>query len=135
VLATGVPIFPSREPRRFDSALEERFARDFARAAPEWELVREPEAFRAGGMLVFPDFLVRHRKDPARRFLLEIVGFWTPEYLEKKLTALRAAAMRNLILCIDEERNCSAADLPLVANVVRFRRRVDPAPILAILRR
>jgi hypothetical protein len=42
-LATGDPIFPSSEPRRFDSRLEERFARDFARLAPDWAIVREPE--------------------------------------------------------------------------------------------
>jgi uncharacterized protein len=132
-LATGAPIFPGREPRRFDSAVEQHFARSFARAAPDWELVREPEAFRAGGTLVFPDFLLRHRKDSARRYLLEIVGFWTREYLDKKLAALRATSMRNLILCIDEDRNCSDAELPLVANVIRYRRRLDPAAVLAVI--
>lgn len=129
-LASGAPIFPGREPRQFDSALEERFARDFAHAAPDWELVREPEAFRAGGMLVFPDFLVRHRRDSSRRFILEIVGFWTAEYLTKKFAALRAASIHNLILCIDDDRNCAAADLPLVGSVVRYHRRLDPAAVL-----
>jgi uncharacterized protein len=135
VLANGAPIFPGREPRRFDSLVEERFARAFARAAPEWELVREPDAFRAGGMLVFPDFLVRHRKQPGRRFLLEIVGFWTREYLDKKLAALRASSMPNLILCIDEDRNCSAAELPLSAKVIRYRRRLHPASVLELIER
>lgn len=134
VLATGAPIFPAREPRRFDSLLEERFARDFARAAPEWDVVREPEAIRAGRALVFPDFLLRHRRHPDRRFLLEIVGFWTPEYLERKLASLRSAGIANLILCIDEERNCAEAELPLGAAVVRFRRRIDPTAVLAAMR-
>ena len=40
-LASGDPIFPATEPRRFDSRVEERFARDFGRLAPEWTIVRE----------------------------------------------------------------------------------------------
>lgn len=132
-LGTGDPIFPSAEPRRFDSRLEERFAREFSRAAPEWNLLREPEAFAAGGALVFPDFAIEHRTDRSRRWLLEIVGFWTPDYLARKLARYRAAHLTNLILCIDEERACADADLPQDARVIRFRRRVDPGAILGIL--
>jgi predicted nuclease of restriction endonuclease-like RecB superfamily len=135
VLSTGAPIFPTREPRRFDSRLEERFARDFARAAPDWDLVREPEPVRAGGALVFPDFLLRHRRHPDRRWLLEIVGFWTREYLERKLASLRKASLTNLILCIDEDRNCAEAEMPVGALVVRFRRRIDPAAVMLLLER
>jgi predicted nuclease of restriction endonuclease-like RecB superfamily len=135
VLSTGAPIFPSREPRHFDSRLEERFARDFGRLATDWDLVREPEPVRAGGGLVFPDFLLRHRTNPDRRFLLEIVGFWTRDYLERKLSALRKAALSNLILCIDEERNCAESEMPVGAMVVRFRRRIDPAAVLAVVNR
>jgi predicted nuclease of restriction endonuclease-like RecB superfamily len=129
-LATGDPV--AAEPgRHFDSQLEERFVRDFRKAAPDWDVVREPEPVRAGEGLVFPDFLLRHRGDPTRRFLVEIVGFWTREYLEKKFAALRKANVANLILCVDAERGCSEGDLPLGARVVRFKRRIDPAAVLA----
>lgn len=57
-LASGDPIFPSVEPRRFDSQVEEHFARDFGRAAPGWTVVREPEPIQAGAHLVFPDFAI-----------------------------------------------------------------------------
>jgi uncharacterized protein len=132
-LATGAPVFPGKEPRRFDSRLEERFARDFGRLAPDWDLTREPEPVRAAGVLIFPDFLLRHRRHPDRRFLLEIVGFWTREYLEHKLHTLRSAGLRNLIICIDEERNCGEAELPLGASIVRYRRKIDPAAVLAAI--
>ena len=80
ILKTGDPIFPSGEPRRYDSQLEERFARDFARLAAAWEVVREPEPVVVGRGLVFPDFALIHRTRTERRWLLEIVGFWTPDY-------------------------------------------------------
>src|SRR5216684_4114282 len=128
-LRSGDPIFPSPEPRAYDSRLEERFARDFRRTAPGWDVVREPEPVAAGDALVFPDFALQHRLDPSRRWLLEIVGFWTPEYLARKLASYRAAGLSNLILCIDEERNCAEQELPAGALVLRFRRRVDATAV------
>jgi predicted nuclease of restriction endonuclease-like RecB superfamily len=130
VVSSGDPIFPSAPPRLYDSGIEKRFERDFRRAAPDWDVIREPEPVAAGGTLVFPDFLIRHRVDPRRRFLVEIAGFWTPEYLQAKLARLRAARLSNLVLCIDEDRCCGEAALFAGARIVRFRRRVDPGAVL-----
>jgi predicted nuclease of restriction endonuclease-like RecB superfamily len=132
-LASGDPIFPSLEPRRYDSRVEERFAREFSRLATDWDLVREPEPVEADGTLVFPDFALTNRSDPAHRWLLEIVGFWTPGYVESKLERYRAARLSNLILCIDEERRCADGNLPAGAIVIPFRRRVDPEAVLRAL--
>ena len=129
-LASGDPIFPSEEPRRFDRRVEERFARDFGRAAPGWTVVREPEPIQAGGHLIFPDLAVQPRHDPGARWFVEIAGFWTAEYLAAKLDRLREARIANLVLCIDEERNVGPSDLPVSARVVRYRRRVDPSAVL-----
>ena len=129
-LQSGDPLFPSSTPKPFDSKLEARFARDLKKAAPDWDLLREPEPVRAGGTIIFPDFLLRHRFDPSRQFLVEVIGFWRPDYLQRKLSSLRAAKLDNLILCLDEERCCADGELPTGARVVRFRRRIDPAAVL-----
>jgi len=134
-LQTGDPIFPSREPRRFDSRLERRFAREFSKLAPNWDLIREPEPVRADGTLIFPDFALWRRDSPKRRWLLEIVGFWTPHYVRNKLARLRAALLTNLILCIYEERNCADEELPQNAFVVRYRRKIDAEKVLDIVER
>jgi hypothetical protein len=132
-LGTGDPVFPASAPRRYDSHLEERFAREFRRLAPEWDVIREPEPIIASGTLIFPDFALQHRSDAARRWLLEIVGFWTPDYVARKLALYRSARVSNLILCIDEGRNCAEADVPPGALVVRFRRRVEAAAVLRVV--
>ncbi|MGH7374445.1 MAG: DUF790 family protein, partial [Candidatus Rokuibacteriota bacterium] len=111
-LGTGDPIFPATAPRQYDSRVEERFAREFRRLARDWDVLREPEPIAAEGTLIFPDFALQHRSNPARRWLLEIVGFWTPDYVARKLASYRSARLSNLILCIDESRNCAEADLP-----------------------
>lgn len=129
VIRSGDPIRPAIV-RRYDSKLEERFARDFRRAAPEYDLIREPEPVPAGGTLIFPDFAVRRRGDPRRRWLIEIVGFWTADYLRRKLSHLRAAGIPDLIVCIDADRDCGRDELPRDAAVVRYRKRIDVQEVL-----
>jgi len=134
-LASGDPIFPGSPPQPFDSQLERRFAEDFARIAPDWDLVREPEALRAGRTLVFPDFLLRHRIFADQQVLVELVGFWTQTYLRQKLARLAQAGVSRLILCIDERRGCDAEVLSSGLPVVPYRRRVDPHAVLELARR
>ncbi len=129
-VGSGDPIFPAAPPTLFDSRLEERFAADVARLAPDWDVIREPEPVRAGATLIFPDFLLRHRIHPERRVLVEIVGFWTPQYLTTKLEKLRQAELPACILCVDQDRACAPGDLPAGLPVVPFRRRVDAAAVL-----
>ncbi|HJW68758.1 MAG TPA: DUF790 family protein [Candidatus Binatia bacterium] len=131
-LGSGAPIFPGKQPRLYDSKLEERFARDFRRIAPDWDVVREPEPVPAGDALIFPDFALQHRRD-GRRWLVEIVGFWTPQYVERKLALLRAARLGNLILCVDEARSCAEAKVSASTRVIAFCRRIDAAAVLRLI--
>lgn len=133
LLASGDPVSGPPAGRTFDSRLEESFARDFRKAAPDWDVIREPEPIRAGSGLIFPDFLLRHRRTPTRHFFMEIIGFWTAEYLERKLAGLRKAGIGNLIVCVDADRGCSEGDLPLGARVIRFKRRIDARAVLAAM--
>jgi predicted nuclease of restriction endonuclease-like RecB superfamily len=133
VVQSGDPIRPLQHPRELDAKVEQRFARDFRRAAPDWELAREPLPLCADGSLVFADFELWHRSEPKRRFLLEIVGFWTPRYLHDKLRNLRAAGISDFVLCVDEARACDDGDPPAHPQVLRFKRRVDATLVLSLL--
>ncbi|MDQ2646541.1 MAG: DUF790 family protein [Myxococcota bacterium] len=133
LVRSGDPIAGGRELARDDRRLEARFERDFRRRAPAWEVVREPSAVEAGGTLVFPDFELIHRGDPERRWLLEIAGFWTPEYLATKLQRLQSAGIDRLVICIDERRGCSDSEMPEGARIVRYKNRIDPERVLSIL--
>jgi uncharacterized protein len=132
-LCSKDPIAVAEPPRVFDSLLEERFARDFAKADLNWDIIREPEPIVAGDSLIFPDFALIHRRNTSKRFLLEIVGFWTPGYLREKLNRLRNQTMDPLILCVDRKLNCSSDELPTHARIVWFERRIDPSAVLAAM--
>jgi uncharacterized protein len=132
-LCSGDPIAIGEPPQVFDSRLEERFARDFSKANLDWDLVREPEPVEAGDALIFPDFAVVHRRDVSKRFFLEIVGFWTPDYLREKLRRLRSINSTPLVLCIDRGLNCSEGELPMNARIVWFKKRIDPREVLSAI--
>jgi len=108
-------------PKDADSAAERALARDVRRLGGPWSLVREAEAIPIGARAFFPDFTLRH--EDGFSVLVEIVGYYTPEYLRSKLEALRGAAPRPLLVCIDEALACEDGGLP--ATVLRFKRRVD----------
>jgi uncharacterized protein len=113
--------------------LEQRFARDFRRLSQDWDVVADPEAIGSGRNLFFPDLELLHRERD-ERWYLEIVGFSTPDYVEKKLGRLREADLHNVILCVDAERQCGAEPVPeLGAHVLSHRRRIDAARVLEIV--
>jgi predicted nuclease of restriction endonuclease-like RecB superfamily len=101
--------------------------------APDFDIIREPEPLRAGNHLIFPDFAIFHRRNPKRRVLVEIVGFWTPVYLKNKLQRLRNARATDMILCIDDSLNCSDDALIDIRHVIRYKRRIDAKAVLAMI--
>ena len=132
---SGDPIFPDALPPTFDSKTEAWFAKDFLKAAPGWDLVREPKPLRVGDSpaLIFPDFAIVHRTDPTRFWYLEIVGFWTEEYLTRKCEALRQVVAKNFIVCLDETLGCGDGQLPASLTVIKFRKRVDAQDVIAVI--
>ena len=69
----------------------------------------------------------------ARSVWLEIVGFWTPEYLARKVARYAAAGIRDVVLCVDGGRACDDDDPPAGACVVRFTRRIDAGALAQLL--
>ncbi len=55
------------------------------------------------------------------------------QYLHSKLERLRDAAAPNLILCIDDSLNCADDALPEIAHIIRYKRRIDVAAVLAVV--
>ncbi|WP_256684904.1 DUF790 family protein [Halococcus qingdaonensis] len=99
---------------RYDSDLERTLADKWERANTDWELVREDDVIDLGAEVLLPDFALEH--PDSRRAILEIVGFWTPEYLEEKLDKIQQADVENLVLAVSEELDCTSEDIDLGAE-------------------
>ena len=110
----------------YDSRLEADFAEEFAgkygRSKRTWELNREDELILIDDTVMIPDFSFTHAKD-GRRALLEIIGFWHPDYLRRKLQKVRQANRKDLILLVYESANVSAEPFREVSagEVVTFK--------------
>jgi len=84
----------------FDSGVEREFAQRFQGLDLDWTLVREPDVLAAGDRLMVPDFAFEYVHGDARVYF-EIMGFWTPEYVEKKLDQLDQTD-ETLLVAVDQ---------------------------------
>ena len=87
-LGSGDLAHPDTEPvaePTFDSGVESDFYARFEALDLDWRLLREPEPLESGERVAIPDFAFEWRYGGFRVYF-EIMGFWTPEYVEKKLS-------------------------------------------------
>ena len=91
---------------------------------------RAPAPLASGQALVCPDLRIRHG---ARAFAVEVIGFWTPEYLARKLARYAAVGVTDVVLCVDATRACDDDDPPPGAWIVRFERRIDAGALAQLL--
>jgi len=106
---------------QFDSSAEEAFFEKFAKTKKtKWRIEREGGVVDLKGAVMIPDFVFRH--PDGREVFLEIVGYWTPEYLAKKIEKIRKASGTPLVLAVPEALNCSMDDFD--GPVVRYKSRL-----------
>ena len=91
---------PVTEPT-YDSDVEADFAARFQALDLDWDLVREPEPLAAGARVMIPDFAFEYRFADFTVFF-EIMGFWTPEYVEKKLGQFADLEDVEMLVAVDE---------------------------------
>ena len=85
----------------YDSEVEADFATRFESLSLLWELSREPAPLEAGASVAIPDFAFDYRHADFRVYF-EIMGFWTPDYVRKKLDQFDAIADVELLVAFDE---------------------------------
>ncbi|MDE0090894.1 MAG: DUF790 family protein [Thaumarchaeota archaeon] len=141
--------------QQYDSAVEQKFAdilyAHLGRGDPlGWRMTREPGPLISGNKAMLPDFVFERL---GRRVYLEIVGFWTPDYIRRKFAKLRdmllvepAAAGKSgpgagpeaggaggidMLVGIDSSLLCSqASEVAGLPGVFMFGRDISVKPIL-----
>ena len=123
----------------YDSSIEAAFAKRFQQHFDQndkfgWKISREPNPLIADGKAMIPDFLFERF---GRKVYLEIVGFWTREYLERKATKLKAILDDNankkkvdLLVAINSELSCSQIETISEDRIFTFKKNVSIKPIL-----
>ena len=121
--------------KTYDSMIEESFANKWDAIKTDWVLEREVDLIPIPGSVMIPDFRLVH--PDGRSFLLEIVGYWRPEYLQKKFSQVRRAGCDNLILAISERLNLEKAGVKVSdtpARMVWFKDKLLPKAVLEVIK-
>jgi predicted nuclease of restriction endonuclease-like RecB superfamily len=108
----------------FDSRLEADFAQEFEQKIGgkrgHWQLKRESEILLLGDTVMIPDFTFVDDQDDSRKILLELVGFWHPDYLRRKVEKVRRANCSHLLLLVYQGLNVTEESFRDVASEVIF---------------
>ena len=116
-------------PDEFDSALEESFAKKFGPQRDGWHLIREGEILHDHQKTFVPDFTFRH--EDGTQVLMEIVGFWTPEYLEHRRRTLQMFRHHKILIAVPEQSIRDGARIG--ANVIVYKTKLKLEPLIETL--
>ena len=121
-----------RDSTVYDSLLERTFAERFGQIESGWEIEREVAIINLKDTVFIPDFAFRHAD--GRTALLEIVGFWRPDYLARKLMKLKRSGRTDMVVAVSADLNVGEEDFKDVpGSVFFFKRRINPQEVLARL--
>ena len=127
----------AEESRIFDSSIEQSFAEAFTALAKSqgvdgWRLEREPEPLLLDHSIFIPDFAVTRLQ---QRIYVEILGFWTPAYRERKLQKLLQLQDRHdLVLALPKDARDAFSSILAVFPVVFYEGQLSATDVLAVLR-
>ncbi|QKR00457.1 DUF790 family protein [Metallosphaera tengchongensis] len=115
------------EGRIFDSSVEEDVYWSLRSLVKDWKIEREPGPLVVNGRILLPDFLLE--KDGFKVYV-EVVGFWTEEYLREKVKKLEGTSVPLIALVNEELGVGKIRDLP----VITYKRKVDPGKVYSKLK-
>jgi hypothetical protein len=119
-------------PEDFDSQVEAEFAAEWvATEQTAWTMSRETVVLHQGQKTFVPDFVFRTTS--GRQVLLEIAGFWTPEYLANKRGTLERFIHEDILLAVPESLLKQAAVEPWLRDypgLIRYKTRLMVADVL-----
>lgn len=118
----------------YDSTVEEDFAKRFQALKSVWRLRREPEPVPAGKYVIIPDFSF---KIEGAEVYMEVVGFWTTEYLRRKIEKLKKVDV-DMIVAVDENLACQKLrklEKHPKLSILYYKKKIPLPPILRHLER
>lgn len=113
----------------YENPVHEKLKKAWEKAAPEWKLKQNKEVLDLGKTAFIPDFvLISPRKE---KIYLDVLGFWTPKSLQKRLEEFRAAGYKKFMLAAWEDLRGSREEPTFESeNVVFFKNKLEPLSLI-----
>ncbi len=112
------------EPEYENSDIE-KLKKNWGKSAAGWQLRENAEVVDLGKTAFIPDFVLI---SPANeKIYLDVLGFWTPKSLKKRLEEFRAANFQNFIFAASQDlRGSREEPLWTSENVVFYKTKIEP---------
>ncbi|MEJ7714059.1 MAG: DUF790 family protein [Pyrinomonadaceae bacterium] len=111
-----------------ENTAAEKLVAGWDRLKSLWEMDVSSEVIDLGEAAFIPDFVFRHRD--GREVYLEVLGFWTPRYLEQRLKEFEHSQTKNFLLAAWDELRGSRDPLARVPpHTIIFKRNLDAAAV------
>jgi predicted nuclease of restriction endonuclease-like RecB superfamily len=115
-----------------ETSAQQKFYESWARFETEWTLEPSSEVIDLGESAFIPDFALSH--PDGHFFYLEILGFWTPQFLQDRLRELAHARVKNFIIAAwDELRGSREPVTRIPAHTIVFKSKLDPIMVELML--
>ena len=109
----------------YDNPIFERLKKDWEKSSASWQLQENKAVIDLGKTAFVPDFVII--SPDGEKIYLDILGFWTPKSLQKRLDEFKAANFKNFILAAWQElRGSRDEPLWISENVVFFKSKLEP---------
>ncbi len=111
-----------------EKSVSEKLVASWGRFETAWKLEPSREVIDLGESAFIPDFVLS--REDGQKFYLEILGFWTPQHLEKRLGEFEHARFENFILAAWDELRGSRDPLTRPPrHTLIFKRSLDPVAL------
>lgn len=109
----------------YDNPIFERLKKDWEKSSTSWQLQENKAVIDLGKTAFVPDFVLLSPN--GEKIYLDILGFWTPKSLQKRLEEFKAANFNKFILAAWQELRGSR-DEPLWTseNIIFFKSKLEP---------
>lgn len=109
----------------YENPVHEKLKKAWEKSSTEWKLEENKEVIDLGKTAFIPDFVLISPDD--EKVYLDVLGFWTPKSLQKRLAEFESANYKNFIIAAWQELRGSREEATFSsANVVFFKSKLEP---------
>jgi predicted nuclease of restriction endonuclease-like RecB superfamily len=112
------------EPEYENSDIE-KLKKNWEKSSPDWQLTENREIVDLGRTAFIPDFVLSSPN--GAKIYLDVLGFWTPKSLKKRLEEFQAANFQKFIFAASQElRGSREEPLWTSENVIFYKTKIEP---------
>ncbi|CAN5565261.1 DUF790 family protein [soil metagenome] len=113
----------------YENPIHEKLKKAWEKSSVEWKLKENKEVLDLGKTAFIPDFVLI--SPDKKKIYLDVLGFWTPKSLQKRLEEFRAANYDKFILAAWQDLRGSREEPTFTSeNVIFFKTKLEPLSII-----